>query len=122
MQQSRSLQFLPHLRPGAGAYADMPDLEDVLASLYATGRQAWPTVPLAEEDFLRHLAERVPPGERPAKVLAEVHAADLYLACACARGTPSAHAALERHVLPKAAASVARVRARAWSRPRCVQA
>jgi RNA polymerase sigma-70 factor (ECF subfamily) len=103
-------QFIPYLRPEARTYADIPALEGVLASLYATGRQAWPTVPLAEEDFLRHVAERLPPAEDPAKVLAGVHAADLYLACACARGERSAHAALERHVLPKAAASVARVR------------
>ncbi|WP_164010764.1 sigma-70 family RNA polymerase sigma factor [Pyxidicoccus trucidator] len=105
-RQSLSLLFIPYLRPDSRAYADMPDLEDVLASLYASGRQAWPTVPLSEEGFLRHLAERL----APERTLAEVHAADLYLACACARGVPSAHAALERHVLPKTAASVARVR------------
>jgi RNA polymerase sigma-70 factor (ECF subfamily) len=82
----------------------------VLASLYAAGREAWPRVPLPEEDFLRHLAERLPSGGDTAAVLAAVHAADLYLACACTRGEPAAHEALERHVLPKAAAAVARLK------------
>jgi RNA polymerase sigma-70 factor (ECF subfamily) len=81
----------------------------VLAALYAAGREAWPRVPLAEEDFLRHLAERLPSGDTGG-VLAAVHAADLYLACACARGEPAAHEALERHVLPKAAAAVGRLK------------
>ncbi|WP_241759144.1 sigma-70 family RNA polymerase sigma factor [Pyxidicoccus parkwayensis] len=110
-QQSRSLVFLQQLGTGARrGYADLPGLEDVLASLYAAGQQAWPGVSLAEEDFLRHLASRVPQDEEPSRVLASLHAADLYLACACARGDSTAHAALERHVFPKAAASVARLR------------
>ncbi|WP_205519427.1 sigma-70 family RNA polymerase sigma factor [Pyxidicoccus caerfyrddinensis] len=110
-QQSRSLVFLQCLGPGVrSGYASLPGLEDVLASLYAAGQHAWPGVSLEEEDYLRHLAGHVPPDEDPARVLASVHAADLYLACACARGDPTAHAALERHVFPKAAASVARLR------------
>ncbi|MFP2932660.1 transcriptional regulator, partial [Pyxidicoccus sp. 3LG] len=85
-QRSRSHLFVQHLRSDARAREDDSGLEDVLASLYAAGRQAWPEVPLAEEDFLRHLAERLPPGDDVAGALAAVHAADLYLACACARG------------------------------------
>ncbi|MCY1023755.1 sigma-70 family RNA polymerase sigma factor [Pyxidicoccus sp. MSG2] len=110
-QQSRSLVFLQQLGPGArSGYATLSGLEDVLASLYAAGQQAWPGVSLSEDDFLRHLAGCLPTDEDPARALASVHAADLYLACACARGDPTAHAALERHVFPKAAASVARLR------------
>lgn len=59
---ARSRFFLQHLRPESRVTVDTPGLEDVLASLYATGQRAWPAVPLAEEDFLRHLAERLPPG------------------------------------------------------------
>lgn len=110
-QQSRSLVFLQQLGPGARSGDEtLSGLEDVLASLYAAGRQAWPDVSLEEEDFLRHLAGCMPPDKDPARGLASVHAADLYLACACARGDATAHAALERHVFPKAAASVARLR------------
>ncbi|HZI10534.1 MAG TPA: sigma-70 family RNA polymerase sigma factor [Myxococcus sp.] len=107
---SRALHFAHHLRPEARGHAELPGLEAVLASLYAAGREVWPGVPLSEEDFLRHLAERLPPGGDTAAVLAAVHAADLYLACACARGEPAAHEALERQVLPKAAAAVARLK------------
>lgn len=106
---SRASLFVQHLRPEARGHADFPGLEEALASLYAVGREAWPRVPLPEADFLRHLAERLPPGDTAA-VLAAVHAADLYLACACARGEPAAHEALERHVLPKAAAAVGRLK------------
>ncbi|MFP2962557.1 sigma-70 family RNA polymerase sigma factor [Myxococcus sp. 1LA] len=111
-QQSRSLVFLQQLGSGLReGYAALSGLEDTLASLYAGARQAWPGVTLAEEDFLRHLAGCLPRDEDPARVLATVHAADLYLACACARGDAAAHATLERHVLPKAAAAVSRLKA-----------
>nr|WP_246357714.1 DUF2809 domain-containing protein [Pyxidicoccus fallax] len=98
------------MRPEARSARELPGLEDRLASLYATGQRTWPGVPLAEEDFLRNLAERLPPGEDVARWLAAVHGADLDLACACAKGEPAAHAALERHGLPKVVAAVARVR------------
>ncbi|WP_426756166.1 sigma-70 family RNA polymerase sigma factor [Myxococcus sp. Y35] len=111
-QQSRSLVFLQQLDAGVReGYASLSGLEDVLASLCVVGARTWPGVTLAEEDFLRHLARGLPRDEDPARVLATMHAADLYLACACARGDAAAHAALERQVLPKAAASVARVKA-----------
>ena len=72
-RQGRSLHVVQHLRPESRGAADEPGLEDVLASLYAAGRQAWPKVPRAEENFLRHLAERLPPGD-VARGRAAVHA------------------------------------------------
>ncbi|QQR44639.1 sigma-70 family RNA polymerase sigma factor [Myxococcus xanthus] len=110
-QQSRSLVFLQQLGSGTReGYEALPGLEDTLVALCAAARQAWPGVTLAEEDFLRHLASCLPRDEDPSRVLATVYAADLYLACACVRGNAAAHVALERHVLPKAAASLARMR------------
>ncbi|AKQ70038.1 putative DNA-binding regulatory protein [Myxococcus hansupus] len=111
-QQRRSLVFLQQLEPGVReGYERLSGLEDALASLHAAGVSTWEGVALEEEDFLRHLAGCLPRDEDPARVLATVHGADLYLACACARGDTTAHAALERQVLPKAAASVSRLKA-----------
>ena len=52
-----------------------------LAALHQLGRDAWPTVELPAEAFATYLADREP---TPAR------AADLYLACACARGDAEA--------------------------------
>ncbi len=98
-----------HLPPAARAYARVPGLAAVLAALLGAARAAWPRVRLEEAVFLRHLAERLPASERPEASLRAVHAGDLYLACACARGDAAAHAALEAHVLPQVAGAVARV-------------
>lgn len=82
-------------------FQEWPDLEALLAGHLATARGAWPTVDLPEESFLRHLARHLPAREAPADTLAQLHAADLYLACACAGGDPQAMQALEQHVLRK---------------------
>ena len=52
-----------------------------IVELHQLGRAAWPTVELAPEAFAAYLAEREP---TPAR------AADLYIACACARGDEEA--------------------------------
>jgi RNA polymerase sigma-70 factor (ECF subfamily) len=111
MSEPRSLArlFVPHLRPEARAWAEVPTLETVLAEVLASARAAWPRVRLEEAVFLHHLAERLPPGPASERTLRELHGADLYLACACARGDAAAHAALEAGFLPKVAAAVARV-------------
>ncbi|MFY2560671.1 sigma-70 family RNA polymerase sigma factor [Corallococcus terminator] len=109
-QRSRSHLFVQHLRPAARCFADMPGLEALLESWVFAGRRAWPEVVLPEEDFLRHVAQRLVPSGEPEDALAAVPVADLYLACACERGLPSAHAALERHLFPKVARAISRVR------------
>lgn len=80
---------------------EWPGLETLLAGHLAAGRAAWPTVTLSDEAFLRHLARHLPPEGAPAEALRQLHAADLYLACACAGGEPQALRALEQHVLQK---------------------
>ncbi|WP_141333044.1 sigma-70 family RNA polymerase sigma factor [Myxococcus faecalis] len=109
-QPSRSHLFLQHLPPQARCYAEVPGLDALLDSWLSIARQAWPDVMLPEEDFLRHVATRLGPSDEPAATLAALPVADLYLACACARGLPTAHAALERHLLPRAASALTRVR------------
>ncbi|MCP3102523.1 sigma-70 family RNA polymerase sigma factor [Myxococcus sp. K15C18031901] len=98
--------FVESLSPAARSLADAVEMESLLDSWLAAGRAAWPEVALSDEDFLRHVAERLASGVD----LATLPAADLYLACACARGLASAHAALERDVLPRVAPAVARIR------------
>ena len=88
-----------------GVQAD-GDLEGVLARMLVTARTAWPGVVVGDEAYVRYVAERA------AKVdgarLQELHAADLYLACACTAGDPQAIAALDRGFFPDVLASLAR--------------
>ncbi|WNG24381.1 sigma-70 family RNA polymerase sigma factor [Cystobacter fuscus] len=80
---------------------EWPGLEGLLAGHLAAGEGAWPTVKLAPESFLRHLARHLPAPGAPEDALRQLHAADLYLACACAEGEPQALLAFEQHVLRK---------------------
>jgi RNA polymerase sigma-70 factor (ECF subfamily) len=54
-----------------------------LRAAYEAGQRAWPGIALGAEDFERHLAAVMPRGAQDSR---ELHAADLFLACACARG------------------------------------
>ncbi len=73
------------------------DAEGALPRMLAEGRAAWPDLVVPAEAYVRYVAERAPSG--PASRLSDLHAADLYLACACAAGDDKAIAALERHHL-----------------------
>ncbi len=75
-----------------------PELDERLAGLIAAGRAAWPGVELDDAVFAGYLAERE--GVEPA------HAADLYLACACARGDAAAIGAFLGEVVPHIEAAV----------------
>ncbi|EPX64677.1 putative DNA-binding regulatory protein [Cystobacter fuscus DSM 2262] len=80
---------------------EWPGLEALLAGHLSAGEGAWPTVKLTPESFLRHLARHLPAPGAPEDALRQLHAADLYLACACAEGEPQALLAFEQHVLRK---------------------
>ena len=80
-----------------------PYSEAELAHLLADARARWPAIDLDGERFFRHLLDRAP--DRAA--LAKVHAADLYLACACADGNRRALAHLEASFLAQVPAWVA---------------
>jgi RNA polymerase sigma-70 factor (ECF subfamily) len=86
-------------------------LEAELARLFATGRAELPEVVLAPERFAAWLG-RVTRGALASAAdataaLAQLHAADLYLACACAEGDPVALARFEAEELPTARAALA---------------
>jgi RNA polymerase sigma-70 factor (ECF subfamily) len=79
--------------------------DSALAALLEDGRRAWPALAFDPELFLRAASAFAP--ER----LDKLHAADLYLACACAAGAPGAANALEQQcfsVVPSALASLDR--------------
>ncbi|MFY0566052.1 sigma factor-like helix-turn-helix DNA-binding protein [Archangium lansingense] len=83
-------------------------LETLLRGLLEAGKAAWPTVTLAPETFVRHLARHLP-GDGSAEVLRQLHGADLYLACACAMGERQALLAFEQHVLQKVPARLGQI-------------
>ncbi|WP_181790894.1 sigma-70 family RNA polymerase sigma factor [Myxococcus llanfairpwllgwyngyllgogerychwyrndrobwllllantysiliogogogochensis] len=84
-----------------GEGAQPPDgLEQQLLRCWRAGSEQWPDIPLGADAFVCHLATHVPhraSGDALAHLLAQLVPADLFLACACAEGLPSALAAFERH-------------------------
>ena len=86
--------------PDAAAAPDAPDpdaeVEGRLAALHATGAAAWPGLELAPALFAAFMGARVRDAT-PAR-WAELHVADLYLACACAARVPGAVERFDRHV------------------------
>jgi RNA polymerase sigma-70 factor, ECF subfamily len=88
-------------------------VESALRRADAAGRAAWPNVPLQPEAFAAHVADRVRTGGDPEEAIAGLHAADLFLACACALGIPQALAEFERVELSRVPAVVRRIDASA---------
>lgn len=71
-------------------------LDAALRRLDAAGRAAWPRIALEAEVFAAHLADRLGACPDLKDALSAIHAADLFLACACSRGLPDALAEFER--------------------------
>lgn len=69
---------------------------------------AWPGVALPLDVFVTHLRERLEHGDDGA-ALAKLHAADLYLACACIHGDEQAWRELERQHLQRVPSFIARI-------------
>jgi RNA polymerase sigma-70 factor (ECF subfamily) len=78
--------------------APSDELLRALAALVEAARAALPGVDVPPADFARHVAARCA-GADPRKAIEGLHAADLYLACACARGDARAIALLEERFL-----------------------
>jgi RNA polymerase sigma-70 factor (ECF subfamily) len=80
------------LATGGRAHESGPALEAALVAFVEAARSAWPTLPLATDDFVDHVARHagdagaIPPSK---------HAGDLFLACACAHGVAGAAAAFD---------------------------
>lgn len=90
-------------RPDAAGAARLMDgeLEAQLQAAFDRGRAAWPELPLGAEVFIRYLAQRAPSAPEMSGAaslptsLRELHAEDLYLACACVQGASSSKGASE---------------------------
>jgi RNA polymerase sigma-70 factor (ECF subfamily) len=87
------------------------DLEQILADLVQRGRTAWPELALPAPVFVRHLAAHAARGGSAREALSELCVEDLYLACSCAHGAPSAIATFERHLLSRVPGFLARMTA-----------
>ncbi|CAM4260705.1 RNA polymerase subunit sigma-70 [Corallococcus exiguus] len=83
-------------------------LEVLLHEHVEAARTGWPTLPLPVESFMRHLARHLPAG-KASEVMRILHGADLYLACACSTGEPSALRAFEQDILRRIPARLGRV-------------
>src|SRR5688572_8183651 len=85
------------------------DVEGAMRRVAEMGRRAWAGVDVPDEALAAWLAERAPDGGDPVDALAALHAADLYLACACARGDARALGCFEASVMPHVGPAVARI-------------
>ncbi len=84
-------------------------IESALRAADAAGRAAFPDVPLDAEAFAAHVAGHVRTRADVEGAIAALHAADLFLACACSLGIPAALAEFERAQLSRVPALVRRI-------------
>jgi RNA polymerase sigma-70 factor len=99
-----SATFLAHSKPRSAPCEEPATLQRLLVHAWETSRARWPGVALPAEHFVVHLAERLPEAGSDSSLeprLAQLSLAELYLACACVRGLPSAIEHFERDYLSK---------------------
>lgn len=77
-----------------------------VGQLFDAGRAAWPDLPISRETFDRAVVVHARKAESEEPVVAPEHAADFYLALACAEGVSGAVEALHRTVLVHVASYV----------------
>jgi RNA polymerase sigma-70 factor (ECF subfamily) len=94
------------VRPALEAIAD---LDRRLWSLVAEGRAAWPELAL-EARWLVEFVARQLTAELAEAALDGLRPADLYLACACARGIPAAISAFDRDYIREVDIALSRMR------------
>jgi len=78
---------------------DPGTLEQALRRALADAQTAWPTFAVAPKRFVAHLASCIAAAPDPAVALSALHAADLYLACACLGDDGTALQEFERRYL-----------------------
>ncbi|WP_224244494.1 sigma-70 family RNA polymerase sigma factor [Hyalangium gracile] len=108
MPQELAHAFLS-AREGDAGPEQLPELEARLARALEMARAAWPGVELDGPRFAAHLGRHLSPDSSP-EALEQLHLGDLYLACACTEGVPSALTAFESRFLPEVGVAVARLR------------
>jgi RNA polymerase sigma-70 factor, ECF subfamily len=84
-----------------------------IRSGHAAGASAWPGVSVSAEELAAYVAERLPEGEGEdaAAQVSKLQIADLYLACACARGDVRAIQCFEQAYFGEVARAFRRARA-----------
>ena len=82
-------------------------MEQVLCACLRSARLAWPDIVLPPERFIAFLAEKITP-EGGLSSLRALHAADLYIVCACLARDPQAIAAFEARYFPGMERALAR--------------
>jgi RNA polymerase sigma-70 factor (ECF subfamily) len=102
------------LAPPAARDADARELDRALAALAESAKGEFPHLPVSAAELVEHAARQMPadvPAERIPAAIDALHAADLLLAFACARGVPAALAIFdERHLAAgPLSAAVARI-------------
>ncbi|HEU4533519.1 MAG TPA: hypothetical protein VFS00_05350 [Polyangiaceae bacterium] len=100
-------------RAALGERAPAPPPAELGAALHGAlraGRQAWPAFDVPAEAFVTALAARLPPPLRTPSAIRALHAADLYLACACALRDERAITAFEKQYLPEVDRALGRMK------------
>ncbi len=96
--------FLSHTRGRFAPPADPTAIQLLLIRSWETARAQWQTVDLPATRFVHHVARRLPEkgSDSPLEQLLEqLSLAELYLACACVHGVPSAIECFDRNYLSK---------------------
>jgi RNA polymerase sigma-70 factor, ECF subfamily len=83
------------------ALARVRGLDQALERWRREGQAAWPGARVAPKQFFSHLGASLAAEADPVRALERLRAADVFGACACAAGDPSAIAQLERDLLSK---------------------
>jgi RNA polymerase sigma-70 factor (ECF subfamily) len=91
------------------APSDDQPLDAVLRQLYDAGRAEWPALAVEPAALVEHIARHAPVDEELLPALAALHAADLYLACACAAHAPGAIEAFDARYAAAVAGFVGRM-------------
>jgi RNA polymerase sigma-70 factor (ECF subfamily) len=82
------------------------DLQTALEEVIRVTRERWPDIPIDPTDFAEYLGERAACDTDPITALRKMRVEDLYLACGCANGSPSAMRWLETNLLSKLPARI----------------
>ncbi len=97
-----------------------PELEEAITDFLRRARAPWPDIDISDETVLRHVGARMGATDDPVGKLNALHAADLYLACACSRAHVRAIAAFERLYVSQISAYLFAVRRTAGSEMKTV--
>ncbi len=82
-------------------------LDGAIEKTARAAAESWPRVTLSHAVFVAHLRDRL--GDDPARALERVHAADLFLVCACLHGDRHAWRELDRLHLARVHEWIARI-------------